>query len=69
MGIIGIFLFLTIMAIHGLLIPIPSEIILIATGMIWVWFIGELMGLIGSMIAGLLCFYLSKLFVRCAVQK
>lgn len=59
-GIIGIFLFLAIMAIQGLIVPIPSEIILIATGMIWGLIIGGLMGIIGSMIAGLLCFYISK---------
>lgn len=59
-GIIGIFLFLAIMAIQGLLVPIPSEIILFATGMIWGWIIGGLMGIIGSMCAGILCFYISK---------
>jgi len=60
LGIIGIFLFLAIMAIQGLLVPIPSEIILFATGMIWGWIIGGLMGIIGSMGAGILCFYISK---------
>ena len=60
LGIIGIFLFLAIMAIQGLLVPIPSEIILFATGMIWGWIIGGLMGIIGSMGAALLCFYISK---------
>jgi len=59
-GIIGIFLFLAIMAIQGLIVPIPSEIILFAAGMIWGWFIGGLMGIIGSMAAALLCFYISK---------
>jgi len=60
LGFIGIFLFIGIMAIQGLLVPIPSEIILLATGMIWGWFLGGLMGVIGSMAAGLLCFYVSK---------
>jgi uncharacterized membrane protein YdjX (TVP38/TMEM64 family) len=60
LGIIGIFLFIGIMAIQGLLVPIPSEIVLLATGMIWGWFLGGIMGIIGSMAAGLLCFYISR---------
>ena len=58
--IIGIFLFIAIMAIQGLIVPIPSELVLLATGMIWGWLLGGFMGLIGSMCAGLLCFYVSK---------
>lgn len=60
LGFWGIFLFLIIMGIQGLLVPIPSEIVLLAAGMIWgiVW--GGIMGVIGSMTAGLLCFYISK---------
>ena len=60
LGFMGIFLFIAIMAIQGLLVPIPSEIVLLATGMIWGWFMGGIMGIIGSMAAGLLCFYISK---------
>jgi uncharacterized membrane protein YdjX (TVP38/TMEM64 family) len=60
LGIIGIFLFIGIMAIQGLLVPIPSEIVLLATGMIWGWFLGGIMAIIGSMAAGLLCFYISR---------
>ena len=58
--ILGIFLFLVVMGIQGLLIPIPSEIVLLATGMIWGWFWGGLMGMIGSMAAALLCYYVSR---------
>ncbi len=57
---IGIFLFIAIMAIQGLLVPIPSELVLLTTGMIWGWLLGGIMGIIGSMGAGLLCFYVSK---------
>lgn len=57
---IGIFLFIGIMAIQGLLVPIPSEVVLLATGMIWGWLLGGIMGVIGSMAAALLCFYVSK---------
>jgi uncharacterized membrane protein YdjX (TVP38/TMEM64 family) len=60
LGIIGIFLFIVIMGVQGLLVPLPSEIVLLATGMIWGWFYGGLMGIIGSMAAGLLCYYISR---------
>ncbi|MFW9894304.1 MAG: TVP38/TMEM64 family protein [Candidatus Thorarchaeota archaeon] len=59
-GILGIFLFILIMAVQGLLVPLPSEIVLLATGMIWGWFLGGIMGIIGSMAAGLLCYYISR---------
>ena len=57
---IGIFLFIGVMAIQGLLVPIPSEVVLLATGMIWGWLFGGIMGIVGSMAAALLCFYVSK---------
>jgi len=60
LGIFGIFLFIIIMGIQGLLVPLPSEIVLLATGMIWGIFLGGVMGIIGSMAAGLLCYYISK---------
>lgn len=60
LGIFGILLFIIIMAIQGLLVPIPSEIVLLATGMIWGLIGGGIMGIIGSMGAALLCFYISK---------
>ena len=60
LGFIGIFLFIVIMAIQGLIVPIPSEVVLLATGMIWGWLFGGIMGIIGSMAASLLCFYISK---------
>ena len=60
LGFIGIFLFIGIMGVQGLIVPIPSEIVLLATGMIWGWLVGGFMGVIGSMAAALLCFYVSK---------
>jgi len=60
LGIIGVFLFIGIMAIQGLIVPIPSEIVLLATGMIWGLFLGGIMAIIGSMGAALLCFYISR---------
>jgi uncharacterized membrane protein YdjX (TVP38/TMEM64 family) len=69
LGFIGIFLFIGIMAIQGLLVPIPSEVVLLATGMIWGWLLGGFMGVIGSMAAALLCFYVSKKGGRPLVKK
>jgi uncharacterized membrane protein YdjX (TVP38/TMEM64 family) len=60
LGFFGILLFILIMAFQGLLVPIPSEIVLLATGMIWGLFGGGIMGIIGSMAAAILCFYISK---------
>ena len=57
------------MAIQGLLVPIPSEIVLLATGMIWGWALGGFLGIIGSMAAALLCFYVSKKGGRPLVKK
>ncbi len=69
LGFIGIFLFIAVMAIQGLLVPIPSEIVLLATGMIWGWALGGFLGIIGSMAAALLCFYVSKKGGRPLVKK
>ncbi len=60
LGIIGIFLFIAIMAIQGLIVPIPSEIVLLAAGIIWGVIMGGIMGVIGSMAAAILCYYVSK---------
>lgn len=60
LGIFGVIVFIGIMAIQGLIVPLPSEIVLLATGMIWGLVLGGFMGVIGSMAAGLLCFYISR---------
>ncbi|MHA1915060.1 MAG: TVP38/TMEM64 family protein [Promethearchaeota archaeon] len=60
LGVFGVLLFILIMALQGLIVPLPSEIVLLATGMIWGLVLGGFMGVIGSMAAGLLCFYISK---------
>ena len=69
LGIIGILLFILIMAFQGLLVPIPSELVLLATGMIWGVFGGGVFGVIGSMAAAILCFYVSKKGGRPIVEK
>jgi len=66
---IGILLFLVVMALQGLIVPLPSEIVLLATGIIWGWFFGGLLGIIGSMAAGILCFFVSKKGGRPLVEK
>ena len=58
--IIGIFLFVIVMAIQGIIVPIPSEVILLAAGLIYGTLGGGIMGIIGSVGAGLLCYYLSR---------
>jgi len=69
LGFLGILLFIVVMAIQGLLVPIPSEIVLLATGIIWGILGGGVMGIIGSMAAALLCFYISKKGGRPLVKK
>ncbi|MFX1442945.1 MAG: TVP38/TMEM64 family protein [Promethearchaeota archaeon] len=59
LGIWGIFLFIGVMAIQGLLVPIPSELVLLSAGIIWGFFWGGIIGIIGSMAAGLLCYYIA----------
>ncbi len=59
LGIWGLFLYLVVMAIQGLLIPIPSEIVLLASGLIWGMIGGSLIGVIGSMGAGMLCYHVT----------
>jgi uncharacterized membrane protein YdjX (TVP38/TMEM64 family) len=60
LGIFGIFLFIGIMSLQGLIVPLPSELVLLASGMIWGLVLGGFMGVIGSMSAALLCFFISK---------
>ena len=69
LGFVGILIFIIVMAIQGLIVPIPSEIVLLATGIIWGVFGGGVMGIIGSMAAALLCFYISKKGGRPLVKK
>ncbi|TFG16852.1 MAG: TVP38/TMEM64 family protein [Promethearchaeota archaeon] len=60
LGFWGIFLFLLVMTLQGILVPIPSAIVILAAGIIWGAWLGGIMGVIGSMSAGLLCYYLAK---------
>ena len=59
LGTWGIFLYLVVMGIQGLFIPIPSELILLASGLLWGAVGGSFVGIAGSMVAGLLCYFIT----------
>ena len=52
-------LFLVFMAIQGLLMPIPSELVLLLAGLIWGVVLGSFMGYIGSIFAAVLCYWIA----------
>lgn len=68
-GPIGIILFIVFMGIQGILVPIPSELVLLSSGMIWGLFGGTLIGMIGSMAAGILTYYIAVMGGRPLVEK
>ncbi|MBD3187907.1 hypothetical protein GF325_13810, partial [Candidatus Bathyarchaeota archaeon] len=57
-GVWGFALFLGIMVAQGLLMPIPSEIVLLTTGLLWGILGGTIIGVIGSMLAAWACYFL-----------
>ncbi|MHA1793512.1 MAG: TVP38/TMEM64 family protein [Promethearchaeota archaeon] len=57
-GIWGLALFLIIMIIQGILLPIPSEILLLTTGLLWGIVGGTIIGVIGSMFAAWTCYFI-----------
>ncbi|MFO8017395.1 MAG: TVP38/TMEM64 family protein [Promethearchaeia archaeon] len=59
-GFWGIFLFLAVMSLQGILVPIPSAIVTLAAGILWGFWWGGVLGVIGSMCAATLCYYISK---------
>ena len=60
LGWIGILIILGFMVIQGLLVPIPSELVLLAIGIIYGLVFGTLIGIVGSMGAAIVCFYISR---------
>lgn len=50
-------IFFVIMGIQAILLPIPSEAVLLSAGMIWGW-VGIIDGIIGSMFAGIITYYM-----------
>ena len=60
MLILGIFLFFGLMVLQAVVAPIPSEMILLASGLIWYFAGGIVIGFIGSMISAIIGFYIAK---------
>ena len=54
-----ILIFLCLMVLQSLLVPIPSELILLAGGILFRWW-GILIGVIGSLLSAAVTYYLSK---------
>ncbi|MHA1341079.1 MAG: TVP38/TMEM64 family protein [Promethearchaeota archaeon] len=59
LGIWGWIIFIIFMGIQGILLPIPSELVLLSSGMIWSLWEGSIIGIIGSMFAGTITYYIS----------
>ncbi|MHA1822212.1 MAG: TVP38/TMEM64 family protein [Promethearchaeota archaeon] len=59
LGFWGWTLFIAFMGIQGILLPIPSELVLLSSGLIWGLWGGTLLGIVGSLFAGWLTFYIS----------
>jgi uncharacterized membrane protein YdjX (TVP38/TMEM64 family) len=56
-GFWGHLIFFLIMGIQAILLPIPSEAVLLSAGMIWGWW-GLIDGIIGSMLAGIITYFM-----------
>ncbi|NHI92407.1 MAG: TVP38/TMEM64 family protein [Candidatus Lokiarchaeota archaeon] len=55
----GVFVFFGIMILQAIIAPIPSEMILLASGLIWTFFGGIIVGYIGSLISAVIGFYIA----------
>ncbi len=55
-----IVMFLAVMVLQSLFAPIPSELILLSGGMLFGYYWGSLIGVVGSMFSAAITFYLSK---------
>lgn len=69
LGVIGIIIFIVFMGIQGILVPIPSELVLLSTGLIWGIQGGTILGIIGSMFAGILTYYIAMMGGRPIIEK
>ena len=65
----GWLLFLVFMGVQGILVPIPSEIVLLSSGLIWGLIWGSVLGIIGSMLAGVLTYYIAVLGGRPMMER
>lgn len=60
LGFLGYLAFLGAMVLQAIAVPIPSEILLVAAGMIWGFWVGGFMGIAGSMICAMFAYYVGK---------
>lgn len=59
-GFWAIFVFLGLMVVQSILAPIPSELVLLSGAMIFGFWGGVVLGVIGSMISGTITYFISK---------
>ncbi|UCG90518.1 MAG: VTT domain-containing protein [Candidatus Heimdallarchaeota archaeon] len=65
----GWVIFILFMGIQGILVPIPSELVLLTSGLIWGLIGGSILGIIGSMVAGILTYYIAVLGGRPMMER
>ncbi|UCG03603.1 MAG: VTT domain-containing protein [Candidatus Heimdallarchaeota archaeon] len=65
----GWLFFLIFMGIQGILVPIPSELVLLSSGLVWGLEGGSILGIIGSLIAGVLTYYIAVLGGRPMMER
>ncbi|MHA1264571.1 MAG: TVP38/TMEM64 family protein [Candidatus Helarchaeota archaeon] len=58
--ILGVFIFFGLMVLQSLIAPIPSEMVLLASGLVWGLAGGAAVGFVGSMISAFIGFYIAK---------
>lgn len=58
--ILGIFIFFGLMVLQSIIAPIPSEMVLLASGLVWGLAGGAAVGFVGSMISASIAFYIAK---------
>lgn len=59
LGAWGVLLYFGVMTIQSLLVPIPSELVLLASGLLWTMVGGTIVGFIGSIFTGFLAYYVT----------
>jgi len=65
----GWLIFLIFMGIQGILVPIPSELVLLTSGLLWGLILGSIFGIIGSMFAGVVTYYIAVLGGRPMMER
>jgi uncharacterized membrane protein YdjX (TVP38/TMEM64 family) len=65
----GWLIFLLFMGVQGVLVPIPSELVLLSSGLLWGLVLGSILGIIGSMFAGVLTYYIAVLGGRPMMER